>query len=259
MDLLSAKSCPKTCEWDKIHWNSREKQEKSYRTTWWAPQSAEWWIGVLFAIGAILFGLGAFPTYSKIVGNLYNNITFFTGSLFFTSAAFLQYLKTINSPQKLNNASNHIFSDKRQVKIWIFSPLRIDWWSASVQLIGAILYNMSTFYTIHTILTATLVDDIVWTPDAFGSICFLISSSLAWLGFNHKLFWWEPRNISWWINGVNFLGSLSFGISALFAYVMPSTGLPENITFMNLGTFIGAILFFIGAILFLLERTQKNR
>lgn len=238
--------------------NSHKKNFKlstSYRSTWWAPKASQWWIGVLFAIGSIFFALGAFPLYGKLVGSLYNNITFFIGSVFFTLAAFLQYLESINSSQNPDHPLNNISSIK-EIKLWKFAPSNINWWSVLIQLLGTLLFNISTFYAIHTILSPSQADNIIWTPDAFGSICFLIASALAWINFNHKILAWKPRNISWWINAVNFLGSVAFGISAVFAYVIPSTNLPENIVLMNLETFIGAILFLIGAILLLPERAQ---
>jgi hypothetical protein len=40
------------------------------------------------------------------------------------------------------------------------------------------------------------------------------------------------------------------------SYVVPATDQPRNVTLMNLGTFVGAIAFLIGAVLLLPERTQ---
>jgi len=49
--------------------------------TWWAPGAVGWWIGVLFAIGAGFFALGAAPGYVYKVGNKADAITFFIGSI----------------------------------------------------------------------------------------------------------------------------------------------------------------------------------
>ena len=59
-------------------------------STWWAPRAIGWWIGILFAVGATCFALGALPGYLSAVGGEADAVTFFVGSLWFTSAAFLQ-------------------------------------------------------------------------------------------------------------------------------------------------------------------------
>jgi hypothetical protein len=59
-------------------------------STWWAPGAIGWWIGVLFAIGSTCFALGAAPDYVEAVGDGADAITFFVGSIFFTTAALLQ-------------------------------------------------------------------------------------------------------------------------------------------------------------------------
>lgn len=66
------------------------------------------------------------------------------------------------------------------------------------------------------------------------------------------------NKISWWIAILNLVGSIAFGISAIGAYVLPSTGLPKNEVIVNLSTFIGAICFFVGGLLLLPERTKEE-
>ncbi|MGA3360073.1 MAG: hypothetical protein ABSC87_07690, partial [Halobacteriota archaeon] len=61
-----------------------------------------------------------------------------------------------------------------------------------------------------------------------------------------------------WITALNLLGSVAFGVSAIASYVVPTTGLPINVALVNLGTFVGALCFFIGAVLLLPERTQPD-
>ena len=48
---------------------------------------------------------------------------------------------------------------------------------------------------------------------------------------------------------LNLLGSVAFGVAALAAFVLPTTGEVLNITLVNVGTFIGAICFLLGAYL----------
>ena len=47
-------------------------------------------------------------------------------------------------------------------------------------------------------------------------------------------------------------------INAIASYVSPSTGLPISLTLTSLGTFTGAICFFLGAVFLLPERMMKN-
>ena len=50
-------------------------------------------IGILFMIGSACFALGALPGYLDAVGVTADGVTFFVGSLFFTSAGLGQFLQ----------------------------------------------------------------------------------------------------------------------------------------------------------------------
>ena len=82
-----------------VRWESRRHRkhlkERAAGSTWWAPQARGWWIAVLFAIGSLLFAIGSVPGYASAAGARWDNVTFFTGSLFFTSAAFLTYREAV--------------------------------------------------------------------------------------------------------------------------------------------------------------------
>ncbi len=131
-----------------------------------------------------------------------------------------------------------------------------------VQLIGTIFFNLSTWGAlIHFHFIRTL-DQLVWGPDAFGSICFMIASILAWFNLNHSLWSFKPHSIPWRIAVYNIIGSLSFLIAAAASYISPSSGHPYSLLITNLGTFIGGIFFLIGGILLLSEKTidmSRNR
>jgi hypothetical protein len=104
-------------------------------------------------------------------------------------------------------------------------------------------------------LSASEANQLVWKPNVFGCICFLVASSLAWLEVGRRWWSWRPRELSWWIAGANLVGSIAFAVSAAAAKVVPATDQPRNVTLMNLGTFIGALGFVVGALLLLPERT----
>ena len=50
-------------------------------------------IACLFIVGSSLFGLGSVPGYVNVVGEAADSITYFVGSVFFTSASFAQLLQ----------------------------------------------------------------------------------------------------------------------------------------------------------------------
>ena len=58
-------------------------------------------------------------------------------------------------------------------------PARVNWWSAAVQWVGTLEFNLSTFAALVTGLSASQQKRLVWSPDFYGSALFLASSVLA--------------------------------------------------------------------------------
>jgi hypothetical protein len=204
----------------------------------WAPRHAWWWIAVLFAAGSTCFLVAPIPAFLQLVGPVADGVVFFAGSLLFTSAAALQWLQTINAGRP----------DRRLLR---FEPHRIDWWSAGVQLLGTLFFNATTFRALQTGLDSPSYDRLVWRPDAFGSVCFLISGYLAYVEVNGHLLGRPRRTLESAIASVNLLGCLAFGVSAVTAFVVPSTGSEINLSLVNLCTSLGALCFLVGALLLL--------
>ncbi len=250
------KAVLKNAEGEPVPWISRHQRkhhfqlDKSRGSTWWAPGAIGWWIGILFSIGASCFAIGTLPSYLMTVGNTYDGLTFFAGSIFFTTAAFLQYLEATNTPHNPLNK-------KEKFRFIAWTPRRIGWWAAAVQFIGTLFFNLNTFNALHSDLSISQLTNLVWIPDAYGSICFLIAGLLAWMEVSHALWSWHPRSFSWNVAGLNMLGSIFFAISAVGAFVLPDTGLPLNVFLVNIGTFAGAVCFLIAAILLLPERVHE--
>lgn len=236
-------------------WGSRRHRKHlqggpAVGSTWWAPRARGWWIAVLFAVGSLLFALGAVPAYASAVGARWDAVTFFIGSLFFTSAGFLTYREAVDAaPQRPGRSRRRFF---------VFQPRRIDWWATAVQLAGTVYFNISTGNAVRADLTAKAANQHVWRPDAVGSVCFLVASGLAWFEVCHGWAGWRPREWSWWITLVNLIGSVAFGVSAVAGYISPATGQLHNAERSNLGTLIGAVCFLAGALLLLPERTEED-
>jgi hypothetical protein len=236
-----------------VRWESRRHrkhlQDGAAGSLWWAPQARGWWIAVLFAVGSLLFAVGAVPAYASALGARWDNVTFFIGSLFFTTAAFLTYREAVDAaPPEQNRAHRRFF---------VYQPGRIDWWATGVQLIGTLYFNVSTGTATVAGLSAQAAHQHVWRPDAIGSVCFLVSSALAWYEVCHGWTAWRPKSWSWWITLANLVGSVAFGVSAVAAYVNPVTGQVRDVGRASAGTLAGAVCFFIGAALLLPERTEE--
>ena len=234
-------------------WDSRRNRKQlpgaADESTWWAPGARGWWIAVLFAVGSLLFAVGAVPGYASAVGARPDAVTFFIGSLFFTTAGFLTYREAVDAGPETQNPSHRRF--------FVYQPSRIDWWATAVQLAGTLFFNISTGNAVRENLSAQAANQHVWRPDAYGSICFLVASALAWFEVCHGWTGWQPRTWSWWITLLNLVGSIAFGVSAVAGYINPSTGQLHNAERSNLGTFIGALCFLVGALLLLPERTEE--
>lgn len=239
-----------------VIWESRRHRKRRPRpagSTWWAPSALGWWTGVLFALGSLCFALGALPVFATEVGAGDDSLTYFAGSLLFTSAAFLLYCEVAWAHQ--------LHSRRRLTRVGQLlrpHPERIDWLAAIIQLAGTIFFNLSTGHAAFAGATQpSALNQLVWRPDALGSICFLASSWLSWGEVCHGVSAWRPRQLSWYIAGLNLVGSIAFGVSAVASRVQPNGSL-ESLAFTNLGTLVGAVCFLLGAVLLLPERTEGD-
>lgn len=186
-----------------------------------------------FAIGSVFFAVGALPGYITLVGALADNVTYFVGSLFFTLAAFIQLR----------------LSGRWRAGAWRSATDWDDWWSAMVQFAGTICFNLSTAAALFPHLDAQQARGYVWSPDAYGSVCFLVASGLAVVATMHRERLWDPEARTWWATWLNMAGSVAFGISAVAAFIVPSSGEVANARLVNLGTFLGALCFLAAALL----------
>ena len=215
-----------------------------HRQLSWDPGDLGWRIAILFMVGSLLFAIGSFPAYAQLVDPGTVAITFVVGSLFFTSAGYSAFLQAINPGDGRDDASTSF-------RFWAFQPASMLWWSAFVQLVGTLFFNFNTIDAMFEGLSTEQTNRLVWAPDFFGSIAFLIASHLAWLLVCHRIWCVQRNRADWWIAAFNYVGSIFFMASAIAAFTLPTTGEVVNITIVNTGTFIGAVCFFIGAYLLL--------
>jgi hypothetical protein len=220
-----------------------------------APSATSWWMGGLFMVGSLCFALGSIPPFFDNVDPAVVAGTFFVGSIFFTSAAALQYHETASAPTSVDPAAAH----PRGLRALVgWTPHRIDWWAAAVQLVGTLFFNVTTFAATRTDLSLEQEKHLIWAPDVWGSICFLVASWLAYAEVNRGIKPRSDHSVGWRISALNLAGSVAFGASAIAARYVSTSGEPANIAIVNLGTFAGAVCFFVGAALLPVESAAEQ-
>lgn len=171
----------------------------------------------LFAAGAAFFAIGCAPRFAVEVGAGASDLLCFIGSWFFTTAAWMQL--------RLSGEEGSL-----------------QWYSAAVQFTGTVLFNVSTAAAVwlHSIPERR---HLVWTPDVFGSVAFLVSGVLA-VGALGAVCTRRDRQTTW----INMAGCVAFGVSAVAGFVRHS-GVTEDQWLANFGTFLGALCFLVAALL----------
>ncbi|MFW0797455.1 hypothetical protein AAFP30_26865 [Gordonia sp. CPCC 205515] len=181
-------------------------------------------------IGSALFALGAAPGFVDWAGVSAANVCFFIGAWFFTAAGTIQLALSGNATVEVDGRRH----------------FRTEWLSAATQSVGTLLFNVSTSAALHA---DTITDERrrVWTPDAAGSVAFLVSGVLAVMVLaTATRWWWAPRRRDWWATQINLLGCIAFGFSAVGAFVTIS-GQTVNEVVATIGTFVGAICFLVAS------------
>lgn len=204
-----------------------------------STRNFSWWIGTLFMIGSACFAAGTLIAISDNPSSA--GIVFFTGSIFFTSAAYGQFLEVINGDRGDGVEGS--------VKLLAWEPGLIEWRATAVQFFGTLAFNVSTFFAMFAALDAQAVNRLVWSPDVFGSIAFLVASWLAYKEVRDNWHGSPEHHGEWSVTVLNLVGSIAFGISAIGSFLIPENGELLNAAASNSGTFIGAVCFFAGAYL----------
>jgi hypothetical protein len=195
--------------------------------------SRERWMALFFALGSACFFIGPFPGYAQLVGSTADGVTFFIGSILFTIGGALQ--TSIAFPERHSGPAG-----------------KAAFRAAAIQSAGTLFFNVTTYQALHVSLSNSHYNRLVWRPDIFGSICFLVSGVIAyrasarhgWLPARGARGWWEPS--------VNLLGCIFFGISGIAGYLVPSTGNILSLAAANWNTALGAACFLACAVATLL-------
>lgn len=204
---------------------------------------------MLFIVGSLLFGVGSFPPYSQLVDGRVVGFTFVVGGLFFTAGGYSAFLEVINDNREADTP----------FRFWAGSPRTKLWWAGFIQLIGTLLFNVNTLDAMITTFTVEETNRLVWGPDMFGSLAFLVASHLFWLNVRGPLGRGETAEAEWWAAMLNYIGSVFFLVSAIASFTLETTGETLNIALVNSGTFLGAVCFLAGSYLGLPTPTPDDR
>ncbi len=181
-------------------------------------------MALCFALGSLCFLVGPFPGYANLVGDSADAVTFFAGSILFTVGGALQ--SWLSWPGRRQPGAG-----------------RSAWWAAAIQSAGTLFFNVTTYQAMHTAVTSSEYNKLVWRPDWRGSICFLVSGAIAYRA-SPRHGWLPAREgVGWWQPAANLLGCIFFGISAVAGYVVPSSGSVLDLAAANWNTSLGAACF----------------
>ncbi len=226
----------------------------------WMPRQLNWWIGIVFAVGSLLFAGASVLSLSPQLAAACSlnstaiNVIFFAGSIPFTLAGYLQLFQAANASEFARKGTQ---SKKRSLFGW--RPRDIGWLSCALQFIGTILFNLNTFDAMIPSLNWFQRDVLIWVPNIGGSVFFLVSGYLAFIETCHASWAWAPKSLSWWVVFTNLLGCVGFMISALFAIILPGTPNSEAIAISVVFTLLGAIGFLVGSLLMLPEAIPQHK
>jgi hypothetical protein len=191
--------------------------------------STEQWMATAFGLGSACFLVGPVPGYVALVGPTAAALTFFVGSVLFTIGGGLQ--TTLAAAHRTDDADG-----------------RAAWWAAVIQSLGTLFFNVTTFRALQVTLADPHYDRLVWRPDAFGSVCFLVSGAVAYR-FSARRGWLPRRSgPGWWQPGVNLLGCVFFGVAAVAGYVVGASTSVLDQAAANLTTSAGAACFLACAV-----------
>ena len=140
---------------ERIVLRSRHHRKGLYKATmdagglhWlWMPGCLNWWIGVVFSLGALFFMLGSALVLAPALASAWSidtnavNIIFFTGSIPFTIAAYLQLFQAANAGE----FSAQLKPKPDRTLIFGWRPHQIGWLSCAFQFVGTLLFNLNTF------------------------------------------------------------------------------------------------------------------
>ncbi|MDU9005985.1 hypothetical protein QO231_19305 [Sedimentitalea todarodis] len=219
----------------------------------WQRPAYNWWTGLAFSLGSLLFILGA--TLSLIPNSLSAvqiGIIFFCGSIPFTTAGFLQNFQAANAADFSPEAPS--FPERLHLLGWHRNNL--GWLSTITQFLGTVAFNFNTFDAIYPATGWYQQDLTIWLPGMLGSVLFLVSGYLAFMETSHAYWSWKPHDLDWRIVFINLLGCIFFMTAGILAVVPKGPEPGWIVDLANIHLWFGALCFLLGALLMMRESRQ---
>jgi hypothetical protein len=203
----------------------------------WAPRDSGWWIASTFIVGSVLFGLGAaFPLISGFPVEVIN-LVYLAGSSLYLIGASVQFVQ--GRRMKINDRG-----DAAAVRRFANRNSR----AAAIQAFGAILFQTSMTGALINSLNVAQQERVIWAPDLVGAICFVTASTIFFTLRYPIQQRRDNRQSARFLALLNIIGSAFFVLSAIGAYIVPLTDQSLYPQVANIGTFVGAIFFFVSSI-----------
>ena len=198
-----------------------------------------------FMIGSALFAIGAWLALWTHSDGTVSNILYFAGSWFFTVAGLVQWFRAGPKTAPVSYPPG--------------SMVRAEWLAAVTQSFGTVLFNISTGAAL-VVYTVIGEQHLVWNPDAAGSVAFLVSGVFVLIAYAHENDerWVDPTEVGWWSGVINMLGCIAFGVAAVAGIVL-ANGATKDPFHANLGTFVGAVCFFVASAIMLPEAGRQAK
>lgn len=225
----------------------------------WRTRGYNQLIGLLFAIGGLLFAAGSalslLPPAQLPASPVTVSIIFFMGSAPFTIAGYLQHFQSANAGSLTRTAEAGV---PGRIALIGWRPDTPGWISTLAQFAGTIAFNFNTGDGIRAPAGWLAQDAEIWAPDFIGSVLFLISGYLAFIEYGHAYWSWKPHALSWRLVSVNLAGCVFFMISAILAWV-PDGPEPGWIQWSsNLWLLSGSLAFLAGGLLTIQEASGAS-
>jgi len=204
-----------------------------------------------FVIGGSLFSIGALLAQAHVGGPKLAAAVFMVGGVFFTTGGYASVLQVANAPRGADADGVVRVAPWRW---WSTEPGRLDWASAVALFVGTLYFGASLAVALLGDLTTAQEHRLVWSPEVIGCVLFLVSGHLALTEMHRDRPPGARADLGWWIVVVNQLGSVLFMVSAIAAFVRPSTGDELAVGLANWACFTGAACFAIAGAMQEFER-----
>jgi len=204
-----------------------------------------------FVIGGSMFCLGALLAQAHVGGPRLAAAVFMGGGVFFTTGGYASVLQVANAPR---GADADGVVRVEPWRWWSTEPGRLDWASAVALFVGTLYFGASLAVALLGDLTTAQIHRDVWTPEFVGCVLFLVSGHLALTEMHRDRPRGRRADLGWWIVVVNQIGSVLFMVSAIAAFVRPTTGDELAVGVANWACFLGAACFAVAGVMQEFER-----